>query len=521
MLRRLGFAAERPIGKVERTDVRSPEGHITHSSLDARRTWLILLAFVAFALLNAFLHEPWRDEWQAWLIARDSSSLGDVLHNSRYEGHPPLWYLALWPLSRLSRDILVMQLFNVVIVAATAAVVLRRAPFPLLVRTALIFGYLPFYEYGTIARSYGLGLLLMVLVCTEAARPSRRPLVLAALLALMILTSAHTMIVALALVSALVVDEALVRRSAHVGVRPARELVLAAVIIALSLVWSVAQILPPADGAFGVGLDTPADSRSGFPPFDQVTAAAVIGRGAIPPQPIAFALGVAIVGLLLWRLRRRPAALALVLAGTGMLLGLAALRFTGNIRHFGHLYLVALAALWLERSFVPLPGERHESAERDVSRRVFSLLVVLVLGAHVAFGARAAVKDWFLPYTSTADAATWLEQHDLADAPILGHPDLIVANVGGALDRSILYLNHDRVGTYVLWRNDRHGVTTGDVIEAARSALESADQVVVLMNEPLTGELGPLDLEAAFTDGIKGEWVFVYVGGDPIDESSS
>jgi hypothetical protein len=502
-----GSADERAIADGASHDVRSP---------DARRTGLILLAFVALVVLTALLHEPWFDEWQAWLIARDSSSLGDVLHNSRYEGHPPLWYLALWLVSRVSRDILAMQLLNVAVATATAAVILWRAPFPLLVRTALIFGYLPFYEYGTIARSYGLGLLLLVLVCTEAARPSRRPLLLAALLALMILTSAHTMIVALALVAALLVDEALVRRIGHDGVRPARELVLAAVIIGLSLVWSVAQILPPSDSGFGVGLDTPAEVRSGLPPFDQVTAIAVIGRRAIPPQPIAYALGVGIVTLLAWRVRRRPAALTLVLAGIGMLLAVAALRFTGSLRHFGHLYMVGLAALWLEHSFVTLT---REPSEREVSRRVFSWFVVLVLSAHVAFGARAAVKDWFSPYTPAPEAATWLEQRDLANAPILGYPDFRVAGVGGTLDRSILFLNDDRVGTFVLWQNGRREVTTDDVVEAARSTLESADQVVVLTNEPLTGDLGPLSLEASFTDGVIPEWVFVYVGGEPVGDT--
>ena len=159
-------------------------------------------------------------------------------------------------------------------------------------------------------------------------------------------------------------------------------------------------------------------------------------------------------------------------------------------------------------SRVPLP---------DAVQRVFSLFVVLVLTAHVVFGARAAVKDWFSPYTATGEAATWLEQNNLDDVAMLGHPDFIVASVSGELDRSILFLDSDRVGTFVLWRNDRREVSTDEVVEAARSTLESADQVVVLMNEPLTGDLGPLALEASFTDGIISEWVFVYVGGEPLE----
>ena len=44
-------------------------------------------------------HAMWRYEMQAWLLARDSQTLGDLFFNLRYEGHPALWHLLLWPLA--------------------------------------------------------------------------------------------------------------------------------------------------------------------------------------------------------------------------------------------------------------------------------------------------------------------------------------------------------------------------------------------------------------------------------------
>ena len=53
-----------------------------------------------FLLLGGFIawhHEMWRDEIQAWLIARDSASPIEVLyHLNRYDGHPGLWHLCLY-----------------------------------------------------------------------------------------------------------------------------------------------------------------------------------------------------------------------------------------------------------------------------------------------------------------------------------------------------------------------------------------------------------------------------------------
>ena len=49
--------------------------------------YAILLAVVLWK------HEPWADEAQAWLIARDCSGVELLFQRLRYEGHPGLWYL--------------------------------------------------------------------------------------------------------------------------------------------------------------------------------------------------------------------------------------------------------------------------------------------------------------------------------------------------------------------------------------------------------------------------------------------
>ncbi len=56
----------------------------------ASRRWLLLVFFSLGATL-ILTHALWQDEWQAWLLARDSRSLAELFHNLRYEGHPALW----------------------------------------------------------------------------------------------------------------------------------------------------------------------------------------------------------------------------------------------------------------------------------------------------------------------------------------------------------------------------------------------------------------------------------------------
>src|SRR5438552_18945700 len=71
----------------------------SHRMFALIRTGLFRLS----AALVASRHELWRDEMKAWLIARDSPTVLDIMRQAGYEGAPPLWTLALRVLSRLCR----------------------------------------------------------------------------------------------------------------------------------------------------------------------------------------------------------------------------------------------------------------------------------------------------------------------------------------------------------------------------------------------------------------------------------
>ena len=62
---------------------------------------LLSLIYICVAVLSVMIsfflipyHEIWRDEGQAWLIARDTP-LKDLFGVLKHEGHPALWFLLL------------------------------------------------------------------------------------------------------------------------------------------------------------------------------------------------------------------------------------------------------------------------------------------------------------------------------------------------------------------------------------------------------------------------------------------
>jgi hypothetical protein len=156
---------------------------------------------VLFACVCGFAisyHEMWRDEMQSWLIARSSLTLSELRDAIRYEGHPALWYLLLYGVTRLTQRPEAMQLLHVVIGSGCAFVFARSAPFPRWARLCFVLGYFSVYEYGVISRNYSIGIFLLFVAAALLPRRHERPWLLGLLLALAAQTTAMALIVAAA-----------------------------------------------------------------------------------------------------------------------------------------------------------------------------------------------------------------------------------------------------------------------------------------------------------------------------------
>lgn len=54
---------------------------------------VVFAVYLAVVIVTMAFHEPWFDEAQSWLIARDCLYRDLLLVRPHYEGHPPLWWL--------------------------------------------------------------------------------------------------------------------------------------------------------------------------------------------------------------------------------------------------------------------------------------------------------------------------------------------------------------------------------------------------------------------------------------------
>ena len=170
---------------------------------DTRYAIGLTTGFLILGGFTAFNHEMWRDEIQAWLLARDSASFFELFAHLKYEGHPGLWHLCLMPLSRITASPVIMQVFHLLIAGVTVYLFVRYAPFNWLQKFLFCFGYFVLYEYAVIARNYALGLLLLILFCVLFRERYKRPLWIGGILFLLAHTSVHALIVTIGISFAL------------------------------------------------------------------------------------------------------------------------------------------------------------------------------------------------------------------------------------------------------------------------------------------------------------------------------
>lgn len=135
--------------------------------------WLVLLIYLIVSGYTMMHHEMWGDEIHSWNIAKGSDSYADLIYNTRYEGHPPVWYTILWTISKFTHNLAYVQMTHWLIAASIVVLILFFSPIPLLSRVLIPFGYYFLYEYSVLSRNYAIGILFACCICIVVRKEFR------------------------------------------------------------------------------------------------------------------------------------------------------------------------------------------------------------------------------------------------------------------------------------------------------------------------------------------------------------
>lgn len=135
--------------------------------LEKQNKNILLILWGIFSSLIGYFkfvhHELWKDEWQAWFVAKDKT-VTEILSFLYYEGHPALWYLYLKLFTIFSDFIDAVMLISVahmLTVVAGLYFLFVRFRIPVLLKVLFALSYCVFFEYGIVNRGYFLVLLFV------------------------------------------------------------------------------------------------------------------------------------------------------------------------------------------------------------------------------------------------------------------------------------------------------------------------------------------------------------------------
>lgn len=182
---------------------------------------LYLLVWLALTVSLGLSHEPFADEAQSFLIARDTGIAELLSTTARTEGTPVLWHLWLKLLLFVGLPYSLLFLASVLPEFAAVVLFVCKAPFSAAVRYLFPLTYYVFYQYNVVARSYSL--LFLGIVAAALAWKSRQFHPWRCLLALIFLgsVSAHALVLSCSLAVLWLWDECAGRRAVSDNAFPA------------------------------------------------------------------------------------------------------------------------------------------------------------------------------------------------------------------------------------------------------------------------------------------------------------
>jgi len=501
----------------------------TLSGFRSARTFTVALTACFFAadLFNLLHHEMWRDELQAWLIATHSNSILELVKNIRYEGHPPVWFLLLYVITRFTHWAGAMQLLNLAIATATTYLIAAYSPFTRMQKVLLCFGYFPLYEYGTISRNYAVGLLFLFWFCAWY-RPDRKQNWVVAMLLLSLLanTSVYGAMIAMAFAFSFFAFPAatsggmrkfLAERGTHVGV--------GALVFLAGIAIAILQMHPPPDSGLAVGWHFP------MTVFGVRRTLTGLWRAFLPiPSSLAefwnsnfffstrtmvlqtrwVMLGAAVMlsTVFLLLVRKPYALLAYFLTTTGILTFMH-VKFFGYERHLGHLFIVFIASLWIAARLPEHVPAVHplERASRFVGLQGSKIITCLLL-VQFAVAAMASWSDYRRPFSQAKAVAMFLRSRGMANMFIVADEDYVVMTVAGYLDREVYYPRSQRMGSFLIWNQSRHPRNV--IAEATTIATSRKEEVLIISDAPLQTEGTSAHKISEFTGSIAQENYYLY-----------
>ena len=442
---------------------------------------LVILFYSAINIVVLIRHEPWEDEAQAWLIARDLNIIS-IFKQMAYEGSPALWHMLLVPFAKSGLPYISESILHLVIAIAAVTVFVLYAPFSRLTKLLFIFSYYMAYEYSIIARSYSLSILLLFLIAALYGCRFRHPIWYSSLVFLLFNTNVHSFFIAISLTILFAWElrknrtEALLSRTALF-------------IIFMGGLLSFLQLLSPPDNIhYGIVEDVAylapfAAMAYAFFPWHTTNFLSVDLR------LIAMVISFLIFCTIILSLVRKPAALFILLMSFSGLFYIFAFKYTGAPRHYGLILIMVFFSFWISNYY----GNSEKIFLNITSKINFSRISMVIINACLTVSLLYCLEIQYLEYrydfSGSKETADFISKNHLDILTIVAHRSIgTLALLPYLPGKKFWYADIENYGTFITY-NRRYlagrDISNAQVISRADKAFPDKSKILLLLTTPL------------------------------------
>lgn len=161
-------------------------------------------------------------------------------------------------------------------------------------------------------------------------------------------------------------------------------------------------------------------------------------------------------------------------------------------RHFGHFYLVLIAALWLgsyyQKSTVLLNRFSIRPNLITFVKKWHHLALMLILYTQFIGGISSFSKDLLIPFSASRETSQYIQKSGLDKEFIVASRDANMAPLSGYLNRKFYYPELQKMGSFTLFKKGRQDVEQAEILNQINSLFQNQDEqnkILLILNKKL------------------------------------
>ena len=414
------------------------------------RLVVFLFFVIGLFLFKLTYQEMWKDEWQAWLVAKDLdwSALFNFLY---YEGHPIFWYAYLKLLSELEWLVsseIILQVGHLMPVIGVLYLLFFRFQFSYWFAFLISGGYYFLFEYGVVNRGYIFVILFGGLLSLLLKRPAENKWVIGILMVLLCQTEVYGLIVAAALLFYIFLFYLKSGKDGIRGILKGKAFLIPAVGAFLGLIFFLLTILPGSEVTEGYVRKAILFSTlngDGIAKAFQGLWGNTFFIGLIPDTNL---FGYSVFGIMLsfitclmlfWLFKGQTKVFLTFIFFTLLLFTFSILFYTGGVRHWGMylIFWVFCLQLW--------------SYERPEIKLKRGLIILSIAITQMVYSIRAISKEVSYPFSHAKEVAHYIQSTYPQGQPIVAISKFAAVPVIGYLGFPLYALPDGKEFTYFQW----------------------------------------------------------------------